>query len=207
MILFISFLPLLISVSFLIFLLDGAPVFYFGKRVKTDFNTFNLIKFRTMVKNSEDSKALTKGSNDPRITRLGKIIRRYKIDELPQLINVIKGEISLVGYRPESPNIAKLEIFHKLKNKKPGITDWSSLFFINEEEILESVVEKEKFYIQKIVPQKIKLNFIFYGNRTIKNYFKILFYTITSVLINKETPKKYLIKTYPKLINPIFKND
>ena len=198
--------PIILISSILIYFEDGYPMIFFGERVKKDFKTFKLYKLRSMKKKSSDELSLTLGSNDIRITKIGLIIRKYKIDELPQLINVLIGEMSLVGYRPESINvIKKVQGFKNLKKFNPGITDWASLFFVNEEEIISKIDEKEFFFLNSVVPQKIQLNMIFYENQLISEYFRILIFTFMTLFFNKNHSKKYLLKKYSNLIDNKFR--
>ena len=198
--------PIILIFSTLIYFEDGYPIIFFGERVKKDLKTFKLYKLRSMKKKSSDELSLTLGSNDIRITKIGLIIRKYKIDELPQLINVLIGEMSLVGYRPESINvIKKVQGFKNLKKFNPGITDWASLFFVNEEEIISKIDEKEFFFLNSIVPQKIQLNMIFYENQLISEYFRILIFTFMTLFFNKNHSKKYLLKKYSNLIDNKFR--
>ena len=198
--------PIILISSILIYFEDGYLMIFFGERVKKDFKTFKLYKLRSMKKKSSDELSLTLGSNDIRITKTGLIIRKYKIDELPQLINVLIGEMSLVGYRPESINvIKKVQGFKNLKKFNPGITDWASLFFVNEEEIISKIDEKEIFFLNSVVPQKIQLNMIFYENQLISEYFRILIFTFMTLFFNKNHSKKYLLKKYSNLIDNKFR--
>lgn len=127
---------------------------------------------------------LTVGEKDLRITPIGFFIRKYKLDELPQLINVIKGEMSLVGPRPEVEKYTKLynDDQKKVLNVVPGITDYASIVFSNENELLSSVTHPEEYYIKEIMPKKIELNLIYINNYHLKNYFNIIFKTIKKIL-------------------------
>jgi lipopolysaccharide/colanic/teichoic acid biosynthesis glycosyltransferase len=163
----------------------GRP-FFRQKRVGMDGRLFNLIKFRTMYKNSGDENQLTIGIRDKRITRFGYFLRKYKLDEIPQLLNVIKGEMSLVGPRPEVPKYVMLynEDQKKILFVKPGLTDYASIFFFNENEILARSLEPEKTYIEKIMPQKIELNKRFISDPSFRQYLFILWLTIKKIFLS-----------------------
>jgi len=151
--------PFLVIIGVLVKISDKGPVFYRSKRVGQNFKPFYLLKFRTMVVNAEElGPSITKGG-DQRITKIGKFLRKYKLDELPQLWNVVKGELSLVGPRPE---VEKYISFYKDDYKeilkiRPGITDYAAIKFKNEEEILAKFEDVEKAYIENVLPEKIKL--------------------------------------------------
>jgi lipopolysaccharide/colanic/teichoic acid biosynthesis glycosyltransferase len=132
-----------------------------------------------MAVGSDSKGLLTVGMNDARITKSGQFIRRYKIDELPQLINVLKGEMSLVGPRPEVKKYVDLytETQRKVLSVKPGITDLASIEFSHENEILENQENPEEYYIQEIMPKKIELNMLFIENTNLINYFKLILKT------------------------------
>ncbi|RUM60009.1 MAG: sugar transferase [Persephonella sp.] len=151
-------LPLFIIVAFLIKKEDRGSIFFRQERVGQNWKPFKIYKFRTMVENAERMGAKVTKGNDPRITKIGKILRKYKIDELPQLINVLKGDMSLVGPRPEVYKYAKVykKDYDEILKVKPGITDYASLEFIDEEKLLENAENPEKYYIEKILPIKIK---------------------------------------------------
>ncbi len=178
----IFFAPILLIVSLLIFIESGGPVIYVQNRVGKDNKDFKLLKFRSMFLNSEVRGFITIGNCDPRITRVGRIIRKYKIDELPQLFNVIKGEMSIVGPRPEVRKYVNLydKIQFKILNVKPGITDYASIEFREENRILEKEINPENYYINVIMPYKLKLNLQYINNQNIRNYLKIIVLTFIS---------------------------
>ncbi len=146
--------PLFIIVAIVIKLTSKGPIFFIQKRVGQNFKEFNLYKFRSM---REGKGLLVTSKDDPRITKIGKIIRKTKIDELPQLFNVLKGEMSLVGPRPEMMKYvkAKENDYKEILKVKPGITDFAAIRYRNEEEELAKYNDKEKAYIEKIMPKKI----------------------------------------------------
>lgn len=154
----IILLPVFIVIAILIKKEDGGSIFFRQTRVGQNGKIFKIYKFRTMVENAEKLGAqITKG-DDPRITKIGKILRKYKLDELLQLINVLKGEMSLVGPRPEVPKYvnAYKEKYKEILKVKPGITDFAALEYIDEERLLKGAKDPEKIYIEKILPEKIK---------------------------------------------------
>ncbi len=152
--------PIFILVSLLIIIDNGFPIFYLQKRVGKNFQEFNLIKFRSMKKNADKKGLLTVGSNDNRITQIGYYLRKLKIDELPQFINVLKGEMSVVGPRPEVKKYVDLYTNEQklVLSIKPGITDYASLKYIDENDILSQSENPEKTYINKVMPEKLSIN-------------------------------------------------
>lgn len=156
----IILLPVLLIIGVSVFFKDGSPIFFKQRRVGLKGKFFYLYKFRTM-RNSIDKDKKLATSNDSRITKLGKFLRNYKLDELPQLINVLLGDISLVGYRPEIPYYVKQYTKEQkaILHYKPGIVDPATLLFSKvENEILANSENIEKDYIEKILPKKIKLS-------------------------------------------------
>ena len=175
--------PILVIIAIWIMFNSKGPVFYKQIRVGQNGIDFGLYKFRSMHTGADKKGLLTVGSRDPRVTRSGYFIRKYKLDELPQLINVLIGDMSLVGPRPEVRKYVELytEEQKKILCIKPGITDYASIEYANENEILSKSSNPEKEYINKIMPAKIELNLYFINNYTIINYFKIILLTILKV--------------------------
>jgi lipopolysaccharide/colanic/teichoic acid biosynthesis glycosyltransferase len=173
-------LPILVLVTcFLLLDSKGSP-FIFQERIGKNFKPFYLIKFRTMKPFSEQIGLLTIGDRDPRVTKFGYWLRKFKIDELPQLINVIKGEMSLVGPRPE---VAKYVSLYQGAQKnvllvRPGITDPASIFYWNESAILAQNNNPEEFYIQEIMPHKLSMNLHYIQNQSFVGDLKIIIQTI-----------------------------
>ncbi|MBC7695233.1 MAG: sugar transferase [Burkholderiales bacterium] len=156
----IFLLPFLFLISLMIIINSGFPVFYFQNRVGRNNKDFKLFKFRTMRNNSDTKGLLTIGGKDPRVTAIGYYLRKYKIDELPQLFNVLFGTMSLVGPRPE---VRKYVVLYTKEQQlilsvKPGITDFASLEYINENELLAKSSDPEQTYINVIMPAKLGLN-------------------------------------------------
>ena len=176
-------LPLFIIISACIALDSRGPVFYTQLRVGKGNKDFRLMKFRSMRKDTDVKGGLTIGSRDSRITRVGYYLRRLKLDELPQLFNVLKGEMSLVGPRPEIRKYVDLysDEQRRVLKVKPGITDYASLEYINENEILGKSSHPEKDYIESIMPAKITLNMKFINNPSLSNYFRVLLLTINKI--------------------------
>lgn len=158
--------------------------FYVQERIGKDGKPFGLYKFRTMRTGAESEGLLTVGEHDTRITRIGYFLRKYKIDELPQLLNVLKGDMSLVGPRPEVRKYVELytEAQRKVLSVRPGITDYASIEYVNENELLSQAEDPDRVYIEKIMPDKIKLNMKYLENYTLKEYFKIIFLTFKSLI-------------------------
>ncbi len=175
--------PLLIFVYVAIVLESRGGGFYRQERTGRYGKPFRLIKFRSMYVNADKHGLITVGGHDNRITRVGYYIRKYKIDELPQLINVVKGDMSIVGPRPEVKKYTDLytEEQCKILDIRPGITDYASIKYVDENEILGTSDNPERTYIEHIMPDKIKLNMIYISQNGIKEYFKIIFLTLTNI--------------------------
>ena len=175
--------PLLIFVYVAIVLESRGGGFYRQERTGRYGKPFRLIKFRSMYVNADKHGLITVGGHDNRITRVGYYIRKYKIDELPQLINVVKGDMSIVGPRPEVKKYTDLytEEQRKILDIRPGITDYASIKYVDENEILGTSDSPERTYIEHIMPDKIELNMIYISQNGIKEYFKIIFLTLTNI--------------------------
>jgi len=179
--------PVLLLVLVIIRLSSRGPVFYLQNRVGKDGNDFRVYKFRTMYTNADKNGHLTVGGKDNRITGVGYYLRKFKIDELPQLINVLRGEMSIVGPRPELRRYVELYSFEQRKALQvlPGITDHASIAYRNENELLSGATNPEEFYVKEIMPRKIEMNFIYINNRTIGEYFRIIVKTIITAVKGK----------------------
>lgn len=175
--------PLIIIVSILIKITSKGPVLFKQVRVTKNGKLFKIYKFRTMRENSEGNKQITVGK-DNRITGIGHILRKTKLDELPQLFNVLKGEMSLVGPRPEVPKYVELYTDEQIEILKvpAGITDYASIYFSNESELLGEAENPEEFYIKKIMPYKIELNKKYINEIGIMTDIKIIILTILKIL-------------------------
>ena len=172
--------PLLIFIGLWVGLSSKGGVFYKQIRVGKNNKDFKLYKFRSMRVNSDKQGLLTVGSKDSRITKAGYFIRKYKIDELPQLFNVLKGDMSFVGPRPEVRRYVDLYSKEQMKvlSVRPGITDPASIKYRNENDILSSASNPEEYYIQHIMPDKLKINIDYINTRTFIKDIKIIFQTI-----------------------------
>ena len=177
--------PLFLLISIAIKLESKGKIFYQQKRVGLNGKEFKLIKFRSMYENSDKKGLLTIG-NDNRITKVGKFLRKYKLDELPQLINVIKGEMSIVGPRPEVKKYVEqyTEEQKKVLSVKPGITEFASIEYRNENELLAKSKNPEKTYIEKIMPKKLDLNLKYVRERGMITDLKIIFLTLKKIFLN-----------------------
>jgi lipopolysaccharide/colanic/teichoic acid biosynthesis glycosyltransferase len=175
--------PLFLIISIWILMDSKGDVFFFQTRVGKNNRDFRMIKFRTMFSNSENKGLLTIGNTDTRITKTGKWLRKYKFDEFPQLINILKGEMSFVGPRPEVRKYVDLYNFGQMKilSIKPGLTDYASLEYINENEILERYDSPEKIYIEKIMPEKLALNIKYINEKGGFTDLKIMLKTIRKI--------------------------
>lgn len=174
--------PLFLIISIWIKFDSQGPIFYCQERVGLGRVDFSLFKFRSMRPDSDKLGLLTVGGRDPRITNSGYFIRKYKLDELPQLLNVLIGDMSLVGPRPEVKKFVELYSSEQLKvlQVRPGITDEASIIFKNENEILAKSVDPERTYIDEIMPAKLELNLAFIRSKTLQNYFSIIIRTLIS---------------------------
>jgi len=173
-------LPVFIIISLWIKLSSKGPLFYSQKRVGKDFKEFDIYKFRSMVVDADKIGPSVTSGDDPRITEIGKFIRETKIDELPQLLNVLKGDMSLVGPRPEVMKFVakKRDAYTKILSVRPGITDNAAIEFRDEETIMNQYADKEKAYLDIILPQKIKLYYNYIDNITFLNDIKLILKTL-----------------------------
>lgn len=177
------FILLFLSIKFS----SKEPVFYKQMRVGKNLKDFWLYKFRTMHTGADAKGLLTVGGRDNRITGIGFYLRKFKLDELPQLINVLKGEMSIVGPRPEVRKYVNLYSDEQKKtlNVLPGITDYASIIFRNENDLLAIAIDPEEYYINEIIPKKTSLNFRYINNQTPSEYFTIIAKTIISSIKGK----------------------
>lgn len=178
-------LPVFAVIAILVKLDSEGPVFYLQARVGKNNRDFKLFKFRTMHVNADKKGLLTVGHRDSRITRAGYNLRKYKIDELPQLFNVLIGDMSVVGPRPEVRKYVEMydERQQKVVSVRPGITDFASIQFVNENELLKNAENPEKLYIDEIMPQKLELNLKYIESRHFFKDLKIILLTIKAIFI------------------------
>jgi lipopolysaccharide/colanic/teichoic acid biosynthesis glycosyltransferase len=177
--------PFFLLIALLIVLDTKGPVLFRQQRVGKGNKNFTLIKFRTMYKDSEKAGGLTIGTRDQRITKTGILLRRYKLDELPQLFNIIRGEMSFVGPRPELRKYVELYTGEQKKalQVRPGLTDWASLSFLDENELLGNAPDPERTYIGEIMPAKLDLNKKYLQDPSLKNYFIVIGKTIRRIFL------------------------
>jgi len=175
--------PVILIFALLIVIDDFGSPLYIQERVGINGKTFKLLKLRSMKNRSGG--LLISTSNDSRITAIGKFIRKYKIDELPQLLNVLMGSMSIVGPRPEVSKYVRLysETQRKVLLVPPGITDYASITFKNENEILGNSQDPESTYINYILPRKLRLNMIWIRNKSLFTYFDCIFRTLFRILL------------------------
>jgi lipopolysaccharide/colanic/teichoic acid biosynthesis glycosyltransferase len=206
--LIILFLPLFLIISSLIFLIDGKEIFFSQIRVGLNAKYFKLYKFRTMRINSDNVQITS--LHDPRITNLGKILRKFKLDELPQLFNIVNGSMSFVGYRPEVPKYVdeNNHLWKEVLKLKPGITSKVTILFRNEEAILQnSTIDKEILYSKYILPFKLiltikynkKISFI----QKIKTLLDTIFFVIFPSFLTNLSEKDLInfVEGYQSSIN------
>ena len=180
----IIFSPIFIIVGIFISLESKGGVFFSQERIGKNLVPFKILKFRTMKLNSESEGKLTVGSKDNRITKVGYLLRKYKIDELPQFINVLKGEMSIVGPRPEVNKYVEL---YKQEQKevlsiKPGITDYASLEYFEENKLLGESSNPEETYINEIMPKKLEINLKYVKKHSFFTDLNIIWKTFLRIL-------------------------
>jgi lipopolysaccharide/colanic/teichoic acid biosynthesis glycosyltransferase len=176
--------PVLLTVAAAIKLTSNGPVFYRGRRVGLNGEPFDMLKFRTMVTDADKIGGSSTPEDDPRVTGVGKKLRRYKLDELPQLWNVLKGEMSFVGPRPQVQWAVDLYTpeERKILGVRPGITDEASLKFSNEAEILKGSADPDKAYIELIHPEKMRLSLEYVRTRSFSQDLSIIGRTARTVI-------------------------
>lgn len=184
LVILVFFLPVGLLLSIWIFLESRGGVFYRQERIGKDGAKFMMLKFRSMRKNADKLGKLTVGMKDPRITKSGVFIRKYKLDEFPQFINVLFGEMSIVGPRPEVQEYTDLytEEQRKILSVKPGITDYASIEYFKENEILGKSENPQKDYIEIIMPAKIELNMKYLENPGLSQDLKIMWMTFKKII-------------------------
>ncbi len=179
----IILLPLFFLIYILIYLTSGKPVFFKQERVGKNWKIFYIYKFRTMqIRQTFNDSSIT-SANDSRITKIGKVLRTYKLDELPQLINVLWGKMSLVGPRPELKKFAMVyhQDYDKILTLKPGISDYASIKYYNESILLKESENPEIYYLDNILPDKIELNKRYISEASFATDFKIIITTLKTI--------------------------
>jgi lipopolysaccharide/colanic/teichoic acid biosynthesis glycosyltransferase len=176
--------PFLIYIYIIIIIDSEGGGIFTQVRVGKNGKDFKLYKFRTMYTNSDKKGLITVGGRDSRITKVGYYIRKYKIDELPQLVNVLIGDMSLVGPRPEVRKYVDLynNEQKQILSVRPGITDYASIEYLDENIILGNSDDPDRTYIEEILPDKIKYNMKYINNKSILEYFKIIFRTFFHIV-------------------------
>jgi lipopolysaccharide/colanic/teichoic acid biosynthesis glycosyltransferase len=175
----IALSPVFLIIYILIRLESKGGGFYQQMRVGKYGKEFGLYKFRSMRIGADRLGLITIGGRDPRITRIGYFIRKYKLDELPQLFNVLRGNMSIVGPRPEVRKYVDLytDEQRKVLSVRPGITDYASIMYVDENSILGVASNPDKIYVEQIMPDKILLNMRYINCYSVTEYFKIIFLT------------------------------
>lgn len=175
--------PLFLVLYLIIVLESRGGGFYVQQRVGKDGRQFGLYKFRSMRVGSDKKGLITIGEHDSRVTRAGVFIRKYKLDELPQLWNVLKGDMSLVGPRPEVEKYTRLYTpeQRRVLSVRPGVTDWASIEYIDENRILGAADDPDRAYVEEIMPAKIALNMRYIEHQTVGEYFRIIFSTVFNI--------------------------
>lgn len=176
--------PVLLLLWLLVKLESKGPAIFKQSRVGKNNVDFNLYKFRSMFIDAESKGQLTVGMRDPRITKIGYYLRKLKLDELPQLFNVLEGSMSLVGPRPEVRKYVNYYTKEQLKvlEVRPGITDYASIKFINENELLAQADNPERYYIDNIMPEKLRINLTYVNNPTLINDIKLILNTLKRII-------------------------
>jgi lipopolysaccharide/colanic/teichoic acid biosynthesis glycosyltransferase len=176
--------PILLVIGILIKLNSRGPIFYLQQRVGLNGSDFSIYKFRTMRIGADKLGLLTVGGRDPRVTSVGYLLRKYKLDELPQLINVVNGTMSLVGPRPEVRKYVDMYNTEQRKvlNAKPGITDYASIEYADENNLLAASSDPERTYIDEIMPAKLSLNMKYISEQGIDTDLKIIFSTLIRII-------------------------
>lgn len=176
--------PFFLIIALLIKIGSNGPVFYMQVRVGLNNRDFKIFKFRTMHINADKAGLLTVGGRDPRVTPIGYFLRKYKLDELPQLLNVLFGSMSLVGPRPEVRKYVDLynEEQQKVLSVKPGITDYASIEYSEENDLLAKSNNPEGTYINEIMPAKLRLNQKYIAEKNLMTDIKILWLTFKKII-------------------------
>lgn len=178
--------PLFLIIGLAIALDSKGGIFYLQTRIGKNEQAFQIFKFRTMRLHSDKGSLITIGGRDPRITKVGYFLRKYKLDELPQLMNVVNNTMSFVGPRPEVLKYVKIynENQKKVLTVKPGITDYASLKYKDENELLGKAEHPEKLYTDEIMPEKLKLNLKYIESQSFLTDLKIIFKTVSKILFS-----------------------
>jgi lipopolysaccharide/colanic/teichoic acid biosynthesis glycosyltransferase len=187
--------PVLFALALLILLRDGRPIFFSQMRVGRKGKLFRIWKFRTMRANSQG--AVITAAGDGRVTSIGAVLRRYKLDELPQLFNVLKGDMSLVGPRPEVPECVQLEapIWQAVLQVRPGVTDLATLLYRDEETLLGTAVDPDALYRETVLPAKLVLNLGYLRSRSFLRDLRLIHLTIRYSLFPEQFDPELITRT------------
>jgi lipopolysaccharide/colanic/teichoic acid biosynthesis glycosyltransferase len=179
--------PVLLTIAVLIKIGSPGPVFYRGVRVGLRGRPFRIFKFRTMVADAERRGGPSASDDDPRITRIGALLRKYKLDELPQLLNVVHGKMSLVGPRPEVQHYVDMytEEEKTILSVRPGVTDWATLWNPDEGAVLAGSPDPEQTYLEKIRPQKLRWQLEYVRRRSFLVDLRILAQTLSTIVLRR----------------------
>lgn len=180
-------IPFLLGISFGILIASGMPIIYKQDRIGKNWKVFKIFKFRTMVNNADKIGPGISTQNDSRVSGIGVFLRKFKLDELPQFINVLKGDMSIIGPRPELLQYALkyTSDYTNILKVRPGISDYASIRFRNEASLLEGKTDPEEFYLNSVLPQKIKMYREYVSDLSLVTDVKIFFVTIKSIFSNE----------------------
>lgn len=176
--------PLWLCIGLMVACGSKGGALYRQTRIGRDGKEFKLLKFRTMRQDADKIGGLITVGDDQRVTRIGKFLRKYKLDELPQFLNIIKGDMSIVGPRPEVPKYVVLynEQQRRVLSVRPGLTDYASIDYISESELLAQSADPDRTYIEEIMPAKLELNLKYIENQSITEDLRLIFKTLFSIL-------------------------
>lgn len=181
-------LPFALIIALLILADSKGRVLYKQSRVGRNNVDFQLYKFRTMCTDADKGSLITVGGDDARITKVGRFLRKYKVDEFPQFLNILKGEMSIVGPRPEVRKYVNMYTPEQMRvlSVRPGLTDYASIRYVNENELLATSPDPEKTYIEEIMPDKLKLNLKYIDEQSVGTDLRIILMTLKAILIRNE---------------------
>ena len=176
--------PLWLCIGLLVACGSKGGAFYRQTRVGRNGKEFKLLKFRTMCQDADKICGLITVGEDSRVTRIGKFLRKYKLDELPQFLNIIKGDMSIVGPRPEVPKYVALydERQRQVLSVRPGLTDYASIEYISENELLAQSPDPDRTYIEEIMPAKLELNLKYIDNQSVMEDLRLIFKTLFTIM-------------------------
>lgn len=181
-------LPFALIIALLILADSKGHVLYKQSRVGRNNVDFQLYKFRTMCTGADKGSLITVGGDDARITKVGRFLRKYKIDEFPQFLNILKGEMSIVGPRPEVRKYVDMYTPEQMRvlSVRPGLTDYASIRYVNENELLATSPDPEKTYIEEIMPDKLKLNLKYIDEQSVGTDLRIILMTLKAIVVRND---------------------